>query len=91
MRLKEYIPEYEKLSGKKVSPKITRTLERFEFICMKFEKSGRKDAVRNRPPVDDDTFHTWGSCIFGNDIEQIEFFAGIVKDYYMDGYGGGCV
>ena len=91
MRLKEYIPEYEKLSGKKVSPKITRTLERLESVCMKFEESGRKDADRNRPPVDDDTLQTWGRCIFGNDIEQIEFFVDLVKDCYMAGYGGGRV
>lgn len=89
MNLMKYIPEYEKLTGNKVSPQLAEVLELLDDTSKQFEAKGREDAAQNRPAASDETFQDWGKKVFDGDTELVEVFTGLMKKYYMNGYKGG--
>lgn len=88
MNMQKYIPEYERLSGKKLDPKVIRIIERLEDCGKQFERRGRDNAAHNRPVASADVFRSWGKKVFGDDPEMAEVMSDLMQGCYMDGYHG---
>ena len=86
MKIKEYIPEYEDITGLKVSPVVERFAEQLDVVGQRFENRGYADASQGKPVPHEYVFQAWGKKMFENDCAMAETMADILKLYYMDGY-----
>lgn len=89
MNMMKYIPEYEKLAGKKLDSKVIRIIERLDVIGKQFESRGHEDAARNRPVAAANVFSSWANKVFDDDPEMAEVMADLMQGCYMDGYQKG--
>lgn len=86
MNMQKYIPEYEKLAGRKLDTKVIRIIELLDAIGKQFESMGRNAAARKRPVASDNVFRAWAKKIFDDDLEMAEVMADLMQRCYMDGY-----
>lgn len=89
MNIKEFIPEYEAMTGEKVSPTVARFAEQMDIVGQRFEAKGCEDAARGLPMPSDEVFQIWGKKLFEDDAAMAETMADLVRLYYMDGYKNG--
>lgn len=88
MNMKKYIPEYEKLTGKRLDSKVIRLIERLDAIGKQAENRGHEDAAHNRPVVSADVFLSWANKVFDDDPEMAEIMSVLMQGCYMEGYKG---
>lgn len=88
MNMQKYIPEYEKLMGKKLDSKVIRIIEQLDAIGKQFESKGREDATRSRPVASDDVFRSWAEKVFDDDPEMAEVMSDLMHGCYLGGYNG---
>lgn len=89
MNIPSYVPEYEKMTGEKVSPSVIRFFEELNVIGQKFERKGREDAANGLQVPSDDAFQEWGKKVFYDDPEMAESMGDLMQLCYMDGYEAG--
>ncbi len=91
MKLVDYIPEYEAMTGERVSPVVARFAEQMDTIGQKFVDKGFQDASQGLSVPSNETFQAWGERLFEGDAIMAEAIAGIIRLYYIDGYREGGV
>lgn len=89
MKMVNYIPEYEAMTGEKVSPVVARFAEQLVIIGQRFEAKGREDAAQGLPVPSDDAFQIWSQRLVRDDVELLETVADLLRLCYMDGYREG--
>ena len=89
MKMVNYIPEYEAMTGEKVSPVVARFAERLDIIGQRFQAKGCEDAAQGLPVPSDDAFRVWSQRLVRDDFELLETVADLLRLYYMDGYKSG--
>ena len=89
MKMVNYIPEYEAMTGEKVSPVVSRFAEQLDIVCKLFETKGREDAAQGLPVPSDEMFQAYVKKVFFSDSELAEIVADLVRPYYMDGHDAG--
>lgn len=89
MKMTNFIPEYEAMTGVKVSPAVARFVEQMNIVSQRFEVNGCKDAAQGLPVPSDDYFQTWGKKLFEDDPAVAEAMANLARLYYMEGYQKG--
>ena len=86
MKMVNIIPEYEAVTGKKVSPVIAQFAEQMDIIGKKIEDQGREDAARGLPVPSNDVFQAWSKKTVVVDAAVQEMVSDLLRLYYMDGY-----
>lgn len=86
MNIKEFIPEYEAMTGEKVSPAVARFAEQMDIVGQRFESKGCEDAAQGLPVPSDEAFQIWGKKLFEDDAAMAETMADLIRLYYMEGY-----
>ena len=89
MNMQKYIPEYEKLTGKKLDPKVIKIIEKLDDCGKQFKSRGREDASRGRPAAHEEVFRSWGDKVFDDDPEMAEVMSDLMQECYMEGYREG--
>ncbi len=89
MKFMKFIPEYEAMTGEKVSPEVARLAELMDSVGQRFEAKGYEDASQGLTALSNDVFQTWGINLFLDDAAMAETMADLARIYYMDGYRKG--
>lgn len=89
MKMSEYIPEYEKHTGKPVAPAIVRFAEIVDRICERAENMGREDASKGENAFSTDAFRKWIEKTLRDDCQIVDIVTEFVCDAYLKGYSAG--
>ena len=89
MNMVKFIPEYEALTGEKVSLVVARFAEKMDIIGQRLETKGCQDAAHGLPVPPADAFREWSKRLTHDDTEMLETVADLLRLYYMDGYQKG--
>ena len=87
MNIKKFIPEYEAKIGEKLPTEVIGIIERIDTIGQKFVDKGCQDAAQGLPVPSEDAFREWSGKLVQDKIELLEELAGLLRLYYMEGYG----
>ncbi len=89
MNMVKFIPEYEAMTGEKVSPVVAWFAEKVDIVGHRFEVKGCRDATQGLPVPSVDAFLEWSKKLTHDDAEMLETVADLLRLYYMDGYRKG--
>ena len=89
MKLTDFIPEYEELTGKPVDPVIVRFAEGLDKLCEQTERWGREDRNEGKLPCDAGYFHRRSARVLRDDLSLVDFVAEFMHEAYLRGYNAG--
>lgn len=89
MKMTDYIPEYEKQTGKPAGTIVVRFAEGMDRICEKAEHNGMEDAGKCKPACAVDLFRERIRKTLCDDQQLVDDVAELIHEAYMKGYSAG--
>lgn len=89
MKMSEYIPEYEKETGKTAPPIIVRVAETVDQICERAENMGSEDAGKGENAYSAEAFRKWIEKTLFDEFQIVDIVTEFVYNAYLDGYNAG--
>lgn len=85
-KLVEYISEYERTTGTKLSPEQRSLFSDLLIACDKFTELGTVDAKSQKPQRGKDVFVRWAKMEVPKEVEKNQALIDLVYDCYTKGY-----
>ena len=86
MNMLSFVPEYEKMTGDKLSEEVLNFIKDLDTYGKRFEKKGIEDSARGLPVPTDEAFASFGHKVFDDDPEMADKMSYLMKSCYMEGY-----